>query len=91
MSNTSPITHAVLSSAEVKSIVGLVDDEIVLEILGTGANAGQVMEAFMRISGNTSLGEDLEKPADATVLQVMEALTRNEQDEDERGRDGSTG
>ncbi len=41
------------------------------------------MEAFMRVSGNTSLGEDLEKPADTIVLKVMEALERDEEDEDE--------
>ena len=84
MSAGKPKTHGVLSGAEVKSIVGSVDDEIVLEILGTGASAEQVMEAFMRVSGNTSLGEDLERPADAIVLKVMEALTRDEDGEDER-------
>lgn len=83
MSRARPKTHAVLSGDEVRSILGPVEDETVLEILGTGANAEQVMEAFMRVSGNTSLGEDLEKPADTIVLKVMEALERDEEDEDE--------
>jgi hypothetical protein len=79
-----PKTHAVLSGTEVRNIVGDVDDATVVEILGTGANGEQVLEAFMRVSGNTAPGEELEKPADTIVLQVMEALSRDEEFEDEK-------
>ncbi len=73
----------VLTGAEVLEIIGAAEDEVVLDILETGATAQQVLEAFERVSGNTSLGEDLEKPADTTVLQIMEILSRDQELEDE--------
>lgn len=83
MSGTKPKTHGVLSGTEVRNIVGPVDDETVLEILGTGADGDQVLEAFMRISGATTPGEELEKPADTVVLRVMEALARDDEIDEE--------
>ena len=75
---------SMLTGAEVREMIGNLDDAIILGILETGANSEQVLEAFMRVSGNTSLGEDLEKPADTTVLQIMEILTRDEETNEDR-------
>lgn len=72
-----------LTAADVREIVGHLEDDVVLDILATGADAEEVMEAFVRFSGNTSLGEDLEKPAGPIVLQVVEILARDQDLEDE--------
>lgn len=75
---------SVLTASDVRSILGDVDDALIVDILGTGANSEQVVEAFARISGNTSLGEDLEKPADTIVQRIMEILSRDQEAEEER-------
>lgn len=72
-----------ITAADVREIVGHLEDDVVVDIIATGADAEEVMEAFVRFSGNTSLGEDLEKPAGPIVLQVIEILSRDQDLEDE--------
>lgn len=66
-----------MTESEVRRIIGPCEDESVLEILKTGARAEQILEAFERVSGNTAIGEDLEKPMDQTVARLVDILNQD--------------
>jgi len=66
-----------LTESEVRHIIGPCEDQSILDILKTGARQEQILEAFERVSGNTAIGEDLEKPMDPVVAQVVDILSQD--------------
>lgn len=66
-----------LTESEVRRIVGPCEDESVVAILKTGARSEQILEAFERVSGNTAISEDLEKPMDPVVARLVDILAED--------------
>lgn len=70
-------TVQLLSHEQVFAIVGEVDDQIAADIIKTGATAEELLEAFEWASGSgeTAIGEELERPIEGAVAEVFDILT----------------
>ncbi len=75
-------TESPATGAEVRQILGSIDDEQVMAILATGATAAEVMEAFEWFSGDDRLGTDLEHTQRGRVAAVYEILAKDVEEED---------
>lgn len=75
-----------LSRNDVTAIVGPLDDARLAAIIGTGATADQVMEAFTRLASDGPLDPDTDHRLDSTVARVYEILSEGRfEDEEEDG------
>lgn len=75
-----------ITSDEVISIVGPLEDDRLAAIIGTGATADQVMEAFTRLASDGPLDPDTDHRLDSTVARVYEILSEGRfEDEEEEG------
>ncbi len=72
------------TSAEIVDILGPVEDALLLEILETGATAGEVLEAFTWANADDEIGTELERGPRAAITRVYEILKREESDENGR-------
>ena len=72
------------TGAEVRQILGSIDDEQVMSILATGATVAEVMEAFEWFSGDDRLGTDLEHTRRGRAGAVYEILMRDLEEEEDR-------
>ncbi|MEN9498391.1 MAG: hypothetical protein RIS83_210 [Pseudomonadota bacterium] len=63
-----------ITAAEIRAILGPVDDVLLVEISRTGANAAEVQEAFIRLEGDEALGKQARRSASDTVRAVMALL-----------------
>jgi hypothetical protein len=64
----------VASAAEIRAILGPIDDTLLVEIQRTGASAAEVLEAFTRLEEDDAVGPVAKRPANATVVEVMALL-----------------
>jgi hypothetical protein len=69
-------------AAEVRKIVGDVDDAMLTAIIATGATAAEITEALLWVKADDDLGTDLEHSRRGVVGQVYEIL-QSEEPEDE--------
>ena len=65
---------APVTAAEIRAILGHVDDVLLVEITRTGATAADVLEAFTRLEGDEALGKSARGSASDTVRAVMALL-----------------
>ena len=72
------------TAADIARILGPVEDELVVEILETGATAAEVLEAFTWINADDQIGTELERGPRGAVNRVYEILKRDEPEENER-------
>lgn len=68
---------------EIIEIVGALDDDVLLQILATGATAAEVLEAFTWASADDAIGTEIERGPRGTVTRVYEILTPEEEEPDE--------
>lgn len=64
----------VASAAEIRAILGPIDETLLIEIQRTGASAAEVLEAFTRLEEDDAVGKVVRRPATATVVEVMAIL-----------------
>jgi hypothetical protein len=62
------------SAAEIRAILGPIDETLLVEIQRTGASAAEVLEAFARLEEDDAVGPVAQRPATATVVEVMALL-----------------
>lgn len=62
------------SAAEIRAILGPIDETLLVEIQRTGASAAEVLEAFTRLEEDDAVGPVAQRPATATVVEVMALL-----------------
>jgi hypothetical protein len=67
-----------ITAAEIRAILGPVDDVLLVEIMRTGASAAEVLEAFTRLEGDEALGESTRRSANEAVRAVMALLLEAE-------------
>ena len=70
------------SAAEIRAIVGDVDEATLLSIQNTGATAAEILEAFMWMNADEELGSELGHSRVGPVGQVYEILQSTEDAED---------
>ncbi len=75
---------ASLTRDQVVQIVGNLEDERIVEIIATGANAEQLTEAFAWLSEDDYLGKTLGHPPAGVVAQLVDILQADEPGWDER-------
>jgi hypothetical protein len=62
------------SAAEIRAILGPIDETLLIELQRTGASAAEVLEAFTRLEEDDAVGPVARRPATATVVEVMAIL-----------------
>lgn len=62
------------SAAEIRAILGPIDETLLIEIQRTGASAAEVLEAFTRLEEDDAVGKVVRRPATAAVVEVMAIL-----------------
>lgn len=62
------------SAAEIKAILGPVDEILLAEIQRVGASAAEVLEAFARLEEDDAVGPVARRPVTARVVAVMTIL-----------------
>ena len=67
-------TRVPATTAEIRAIVGDIDDETILSIRDTGATAAEVLEAFLWASSDEELGSELGHSRSGPAGQVYEIL-----------------
>ncbi len=72
------------TSAEIRDIVGPLDDAVLVEIIETGASASEVLEAFTWLSADDQVATETGRGPRGAVLRVYEILQREEPQADER-------
>lgn len=79
------MTHnsSTATAAEIREIVGSLDDAVVLRIEDTGATAAEVLEAFTWFTADDQLGTELERGPRRAALRVYEILRAEEPEPDE--------
>lgn len=63
---------------------GRLDDVRIADVIATGATEEQLLEAFSRVSRSGDVGDEVKRPAGAVVNRLVEILTADESDWDER-------
>jgi predicted RNA methylase len=79
-----PKPHIATTDHEIKAILGAADEEIVLDILNTGATAGEVAEAFAWLGADDYMGVELQRKAGECVRRVYDILLTDRDSSDER-------
>lgn len=74
MTDPSEPSGKVPSAAELRAILGPIDETLLVEIQRTGATAAEVLEAFTRLEEDDAVGPVAQRPATATVVEVMALL-----------------
>jgi hypothetical protein len=69
---------------EVIEIVGPLDDFRVAEIIGTGATAAELTEAFSWLSVDGDLAAELHRSLSGTVARLYDILTADEPEPEDR-------
>ena len=72
------------SPDEIRKIVGDVDDDVVTNIMHTGATESEVLEAFLWTTSDEELGNEVERLPHGAVGAVVEILRSQEPEPDER-------
>jgi hypothetical protein len=67
-------TRVAATAAEIRDIVGDVDDATVMSIRATGATAAEVLEGFMWANSDEQLGNELGHSRSGAAGQVYEIL-----------------
>ena len=62
------------TAAEITSILGPVDETMLVVIQRTGASAAEVLEAFARLEEDDAVGPVARRAATAKVVEVMAVL-----------------
>lgn len=73
-----------LTYDEVTAIVGPQDQEVVAQIIATGASAADVLEAFMFFDAEDSVGPDPQHHASGNVARVYAILAATQDDDEDR-------
>jgi hypothetical protein len=86
MQPTTAQTQAAATSHGIRKILGPVDDETIMDIIQTGATAGEVAEAFEWLNDDDYMGSTLKRPIRERVRRVYEILQsdRDRISQDER-------
>ena len=71
------------TASEIVAICGHLDDDVVAEIVATGATAAEVLEAFTWHSADDQIGTELQRSQRGPVGAVYEILCREDPDPDE--------
>jgi len=72
------------TATDIVSILGPVEDVLILEILETGATAAEVLEAVTWANADDQIGTELERGPRGAVIPVYDILKREEPEETER-------
>lgn len=72
------------TSAEILGITGTLDDAVLVEIIGIGASAAEVLEAYTWLTADDQIATEIGHGPTGAVLRVLEVLRREEAQEDER-------
>jgi hypothetical protein len=72
------------TAAEIKEIVGPLDDAVLMRIMETAATPGEVLEAFTWATADDQIGTELEHRPRAVVARIYDILKREEPEPDER-------
>lgn len=67
-----------LTRDEIIHIVGTVDDSIVIDIIKTGANTVQLIEAFNWLSEDDIMAETTRREPRGVIAELIEILRRDE-------------
>jgi len=70
--------------SEIAEIVGPLDEAALLDILGTGATATEVLEAFTWATADDQIATETEHGPRGAVLRVCEILEREKPDPEDR-------
>lgn len=83
-----PVTDRPATAAEVRDIVGNIDETVIAEIVGTGASPAEVTAAFTHLNADDYMGGDLERPAAGKVGAVLAILEAQLPEPEEGGPAG---
>jgi len=72
------------TAQEIVQTLGPLDDDVVIEIIATGATAAEVLEAFTWVNADDQIGTETEHGPRGVVNLVCEILRREEPAPDER-------
>ena len=72
------------AASDVRRILGTVEDDLVTEVLATGATADEIFEAYEWVSSEDRLGTDLDRTKRGRVAAVYDILVRDAEEMDER-------
>ena len=72
------------TAAEIKEIVGPLDDAVLMRIVETEATAAEVLEAYTWAAADHQIGTELEHRPRGVVARVYEILKREEPEPDQR-------
>ncbi|MDD4617327.1 MAG: hypothetical protein PHW76_09550 [Alphaproteobacteria bacterium] len=72
--------------SEIQRILGPVDDDIIVDVVRTGATSGEVAEAFEWLNDDDYMGAALNRPMNEHVRRVYELL-QSERDRMGQGDD----
>jgi hypothetical protein len=72
------------TAQEIVSIVGSLEDAVLMQILEVGPTTAEVLEAFTWATADDRAGTELEHGPRAAVARVYEILKRQEPEVDER-------
>lgn len=75
---------AALTHEQVVEVVGDIGDDRIVEIIATGAALDELVEAFAWLSEDDYLGATLERDRSGTVGRLIDILTADEPEGDER-------
>jgi hypothetical protein len=81
----SPVTDRPATAADIREIIGHVDEPVIASILETGATPAEVTAAFTHLNADDYMGGDLERPAAGRVGQVLAILEAQLPAPDEAG------
>lgn len=62
------------TAAEIRAILGPLDEAVLTDILRIGATAAEVQEAFTRLEGDDAVGKVAQRGASARVAALMDVL-----------------
>lgn len=74
-----------MTYADVKEVLGPVDEATVAEVVRTGANRAELAEALAWINSDEALVNDHRAPPKGTVAALVEILTADDLDDDDPG------
>ena len=72
------------TAAEIKEIVGPLDDAVLMRIMETAATPAEVLEAFTWATADDQIGTELEHRPRGVDARVYDILKREEPEADER-------
>jgi len=78
------MTHAPANSAEIQSIIGPSDENLIGEILCVGATAKEIAEAYAQFNGYETARPSVSQLRPDIVLRLYEILNENRDGHDER-------